>query len=567
MRSLALSAAATTCLLAGHASGQTFGNADFATGNLSSWLVANTANGVGAPGSVQLVDIDGPGPLGVSEAAAFAVGQAVFTSGVQEGVELTQVLALTAGTLYTFEFDCAAINTNTAANAQGGIFSLIVDGVIQASFAAGSTSATTPKYGHVTAPFTPAVSGNYTVGARITRPYTVPATITQYVDNFRPAGAGGPTGACCRLDGSCIITSSAACSTLNGIYRGDNSVCATANCPQPPTGACCVFSGACTVGTAAQCTAINGVYRGDGTTCAVACPTPPPVVYDNCGFTTGTTTLSGVAAPANSLWSEVARDETDPTTANTVAGFSCSGAFRLADDFVVPAGGINLAYVRVYVYTTGAVVPGVTAATLQITDGSPQGTPNVVFGDQTTNRLASTGFTDIYRTFNTVAAPTCGGVPTAAGTTRRQQVVYIAVNQFLPAGTYWLDFNVTGASFAPPATQSDAIGRQCNPNNSNGLQFNAGWVSADDLGQGCAPTTLAQDFPFALLGTPGAAPCYANCDGSTIPPILNVSDFICFQTKYAANDPYANCDNSTIPPILNVSDFICFQTKYSAGCS
>jgi len=62
------------------------------------------------------------------------------------------------------------------------------------------------------------------------------------------------------------------------------------------------------------------------------------------------------------------------------------------------------------------------------------------------------------------------------------------------------------------------------------------------------------------------AVCYANCDNSTITPVLNVSDFICFQTKYAAGDPYANCDNSTIPPILNVSDFICFQTKYSAGC-
>jgi len=65
----------------------------------------------------------------------------------------------------------------------------------------------------------------------------------------------------------------------------------------------------------------------------------------------------------------------------------------------------------------------------------------------------------------------------------------------------------------------------------------------------------------------GCAVCYANCDGSTIPPVLNVSDFICFQTRYAAGDPYANCDNSTIPPILNVSDFICFQTKYSAGCT
>jgi len=64
----------------------------------------------------------------------------------------------------------------------------------------------------------------------------------------------------------------------------------------------------------------------------------------------------------------------------------------------------------------------------------------------------------------------------------------------------------------------------------------------------------------------GTGPCYANCDSSTIPPVLNVSDFICFQTKFAAGEPAANCDASTIPPVLNVSDFICFQSKFAAGC-
>jgi galactose oxidase-like protein len=60
--------------------------------------------------------------------------------------------------------------------------------------------------------------------------------------------------------------------------------------------------------------------------------------------------------------------------------------------------------------------------------------------------------------------------------------------------------------------------------------------------------------------------CYANCDGSTTPPVLNVLDFICFQTEYAQGSSYANCDNSTNPPILNVLDFICFQTEYAQGC-
>ena len=61
--------------------------------------------------------------------------------------------------------------------------------------------------------------------------------------------------------------------------------------------------------------------------------------------------------------------------------------------------------------------------------------------------------------------------------------------------------------------------------------------------------------------------CYANCDHSTTVPFLNVGDFICFQSRFAAGDTYANCDHSTTPPVLNVGDFICFQAAFAAGCS
>jgi hypothetical protein len=60
--------------------------------------------------------------------------------------------------------------------------------------------------------------------------------------------------------------------------------------------------------------------------------------------------------------------------------------------------------------------------------------------------------------------------------------------------------------------------------------------------------------------------CQANCDESTQAPILNVADFSCFLTKYAAGDLYANCDGSTQAPILNVADFSCFLSSYAAGC-
>jgi hypothetical protein len=47
---------------------------------------------------------------------------------------------------------------------------------------------------------------------------------------------------------------------------------------------------------------------------------------------------------------------------------------------------------------------------------------------------------------------------------------------------------------------------------------------------------------------------------------LNVGDFTCFLQRYAAGESYANCDGSTQPPVLNVGDFTCFLQSYAAGC-
>jgi hypothetical protein len=60
--------------------------------------------------------------------------------------------------------------------------------------------------------------------------------------------------------------------------------------------------------------------------------------------------------------------------------------------------------------------------------------------------------------------------------------------------------------------------------------------------------------------------CYANCDFSTVSPVLNVEDFTCFINRYALGDPYANCDGSTTEPVLNVEDFTCFINRYALGC-
>jgi len=53
---------------------------------------------------------------------------------------------------------------------------------------------------------------------------------------------------------------------------------------------------------------------------------------------------------------------------------------------------------------------------------------------------------------------------------------------------------------------------------------------------------------------------------STAAPALNVNDFLCFQTRFAAGAAYANCDGSTTTLVLNVNDFIWFQTRFASGC-
>jgi hypothetical protein len=85
-------------------------------------------------------------------------------------------------------------------------------------------------------------------------------------------------------------------------------------------------------------------------------------------------------------------------------------------------------------------------------------------------------------------------------------------------------------------------------------------------GEGPQFRVLPEGRAWEMEGAQTPAPCYANCDHSTVPPILNVNDFTCFLNLYAAGDVYANCDSSTAPPVLNVNDFSCFLNKYATGC-
>jgi trimeric autotransporter adhesin len=78
-------------------------------------------------------------------------------------------------------------------------------------------------------------------------------------------------------------------------------------------------------------------------------------------------------------------------------------------------------------------------------------------------------------------------------------------------------------------------------------------------------TPVGTSRGVARFGCTGTT-CYANCDQSTEPPVLNVLDFNCFLNRFTAGDAYANCDGSTAPPALNVLDFNCFLNQYTGGC-
>lgn len=69
--------------------------------------------------------------------------------------------------------------------------------------------------------------------------------------------------------------------------------------------------------------------------------------------------------------------------------------------------------------------------------------------------------------------------------------------------------------------------------------------------------------PFQGLAIFPIVPCTADADANCI---LNANDFQVFLGLFAAGDQAANCDGSTIPPVLTANDFTCFLNSYASGC-
>lgn len=217
---------------------------------------------------------------------------------------------------------------------------------------------------------------------------------------------------------------------------------------------------------------------------------------------------------------------------------------RAADDFVLPTGtGQNYTITALSGRALARVYTGAFAEVYADAGGVPASTPFATLASSSVQVL-QTGVFGQYDLINVTLAP--------AGLS-------------LAPGRWWVSI-VCEVSGAQPPNDGYGFFGTAGGGTVQGLQghyrVGAGpWLPiTQSLG-------FPSDFSFALQGQQAAAACYANCDSSTIPPVLNVADFVCFLNAFASGQSYANCDGSTLPPSLNIADFVCFLNAFAAGCS
>jgi hypothetical protein len=395
------------------------------------------------------------------------------------------------------------------------------------------------------------------------------------------------SGSCCMPDGVCTLANSASCTRLGGVFGAVGSTCATATCVQP--GACVLATG-CVLMSSAQCTAASGTFKGASSDCSnntCRTGTGTIVLYNNGPYKTGATNSLGVAAPTGTQWSEVAGGG---GAFNTTTGYQIGRNLpaRAADDFVIPAGETwTISAIDTYAYETGnsnsAISPfDDTQFNLNIWTDAPW-------------KLTATKSYDSIASGGTTISAFANAYRVAAGSSALTRVIFTHTHTppspvVLPAGHYWLDWQAQHDSVNFPAGNSVTV-----PVTIRGLRgsllrnaLNGQNLTTGSFGPAVDPSasvaggaiteagegSMLAEFPFEIRGTvsgqgtgcSGSA-CYANCDGNTTIPFLNVADFTCFLQKFAQGNAYANCDGSTNPPTLNVADFTCFLQKFAQGCS
>lgn len=196
----------------------------------------------------------------------------------------------------------------------------------------------------------------------------------------------------------------------------------------------------------------------------------------------------GVAsAHAQLLWDNGGPIELIENSGTTLgSNMSNATPFRLADNFTVPAGETwEINQVRLYGYQTGSgTTPTINNAVVAVYRNGTPATGTLVWGDFTTNRLASATFTGLYRSS-----------PAAVNTQRPIMELNVDTSAMpkLGPGTYWVAWATTGTVASGPWCPPMAARK----GTADALQQSSGtWANLVDSG-----STLQRDLPFKLDGT------------------------------------------------------------------
>jgi hypothetical protein len=211
------------------------------------------------------------------------------------------------------------------------------------------------------------------------------------------------------------------------------------------------------------------------------------LLFQNCGVITHPNGGTGAIAGQNVSMSSPAPLNVAGLNTRQIPG---EQFFRSAESFTIPAGATwQISSIITHAYETGQANPTWSGFNANIWNGVPGEQGSSIIGTTTS---ASTSFIGVYRTFNGVLNDANRPI---------HRIVWNLPNVSLPAGTYWVDWQVQGGAsgWAPPCMQPDPQGG----NNTvtvvgNARQFtDIGWqptFATERPGQPGA-------FPIAVLGT------------------------------------------------------------------
>jgi hypothetical protein len=245
----------------------------------------------------------------------------------------------------------------------------------------------------------------------------------------------------------------------------------------------------------------------------------------------------------------------------------------------VPAGGWRVQGIDVFAYqsdATGLTTP-FASGNLKIWDDRPDAPgASMVWGNPNFNVLDTVVSTNTYRIFST--ASFAGGAPAqlpdATRLIWRASLVVPSVE--LPAGTYWLDFQLVPATptsdvFIPPVTRSSGAGARAMVT-TPGLQYRIGplgsaaWVELSDAGRPSASADVALDVPYVVIGVRKCGPADVSGGPGGIGDydgLLTVQDIFDFLVLWFSSDPRADVNGTNG---VNITDIFDFLTAWFAGC-